>query len=36
VIAGEISGKVVIIDPLAKDFIDNMHAIESAMKQAMQ
>jgi zinc transport system substrate-binding protein len=36
VIAGEIGGKVVIIDPLAKDFIDNMHAIESAMKQAMQ
>jgi zinc transport system substrate-binding protein len=36
VIAGEIGGKVVIIDPLAKDFIDNMRAIESAMKQAMQ
>jgi zinc transport system substrate-binding protein len=36
VIAKEIGGKVVIIDPLAKDFIDNMHAIESAMKQAMQ
>jgi zinc transport system substrate-binding protein len=36
VIAGEISGKVVIIDPLAKDFINNMRAIESAMKQAMQ
>jgi len=36
VIAEEIGGKVVIIDPLAKDFIDNMHAIESAMKQAMQ
>ena len=35
-IAKEIGGKVVIIDPLAKEFIDNMHAIESAMKQAMQ
>lgn len=35
-IAKEIGGKVVIIDPLAKDFIGNMHAIESAMKQAMQ
>ncbi len=36
VIAKEIGGKVVIIDPLAKDFIGNMRAIESAMKQAMQ
>ena len=36
VIAKEIGGKVVIIDPLAKDFIDNMRAVESAMKQAMQ
>jgi len=36
VIAKEIGGKVVIINPLAKDFIDNMHAIESAIKQAMQ
>jgi zinc transport system substrate-binding protein len=36
VIAKEIGGKVVIIDPLAKDFIGNMSAIESAMKQAMQ
>ena len=35
-IAKEIGGQVVIIDPLAKDFIDNMHAIESAMKQALQ
>jgi zinc transport system substrate-binding protein len=35
VIAREIGGKVVIIDPLAKDFIENMRAIESAMKQAM-
>ncbi len=35
-IAREIGGQVVIIDPLAKDFIDNMRAIESAMKQAMQ
>ena len=36
VIAKEIGGQVVIIDPLAKDFIDNMRAVESAMKQAMQ
>jgi len=36
VIAKEIGGRVVIIDPLAKDFIGNMRAIESAMKQAMQ
>jgi zinc transport system substrate-binding protein len=35
-IAQEIGGKVVIIDPLARDFIDNMRNIESAMKQAMQ
>jgi len=35
-IAREIGGQVVVIDPLAKDFIDNMRAIESAMKQAMQ
>jgi zinc transport system substrate-binding protein len=36
VIAKEIGGRVAVIDPLAKDFIDNMRAIESAMKQAMQ
>ena len=35
-IAKEIGGKVVIIDPLARDFISNMRNIESAMKQAMQ
>jgi zinc transport system substrate-binding protein len=35
-IAKEIGGKVVIIDPLARDFVDNMRAVESAMKQAMQ
>lgn len=35
-IAKEIGGQVVVIDPLAKDFIENMHAIEAAMKQAMQ
>jgi zinc transport system substrate-binding protein len=35
-IAKEIGGQVVIIDPLAEDFINNMRAIESAMKQAMQ
>ena len=36
VIAREIGGEVVIIEPLAKDFISNMWAIASAMKQAMQ
>jgi len=36
VIAREIGGQVVIIDPLAKDFIGNMRAVEAAMKQAMQ
>ena len=36
VVAKEIGGEVVIIDPLAKDFIGNMRSIESAMKQAMQ
>jgi zinc transport system substrate-binding protein len=35
-IAKEIGGKVVVIDPLSKDFISNMQNIESAMKQAMQ
>ena len=36
VIAKEIGGEVVIINPLAKDFLDNMRAVASAMKQAMQ
>ena len=36
VIAREIGGRVVIIDPLAKDFIGNMRAVASAMKEAMQ
>lgn len=36
VIAGEIGGRVVLIDPLAKDFIDNMRDVASAMKEAMQ
>ena len=35
-IAQEIGGEVVIIDPLAKDFVGNMHAIEAAVKQSMQ
>jgi zinc transport system substrate-binding protein len=35
-IADEIGGEVVIIDPLAKEFIENMRNIESAMKQAMK
>jgi len=36
VIAREIGGMVVRIDPLAKDFIGNMRAVASAMKEAMQ
>jgi zinc transport system substrate-binding protein len=36
VIAKEIGGQVVVIDPLAEDYISNMRHIESAMKQAMQ
>lgn len=36
VIAREIDGRVVIIDPLAKDFIGNMRLVESAMKKAMK
>jgi zinc transport system substrate-binding protein len=36
VIAREIDGRVVIIDPLAKDFIGNMRLVESAMKEAMK
>ncbi|MDD5337876.1 MAG: zinc ABC transporter substrate-binding protein [Dehalococcoidales bacterium] len=35
-VANEIGGEVVIIDPLAKDYITNMRAIEAAMRQAMQ
>jgi zinc transport system substrate-binding protein len=35
-IAREIGGEVAIIDPLAKDFIGNMHKIESAVKQSLQ
>jgi zinc transport system substrate-binding protein len=35
-IAKEIDGQVVIIDPLAENFVENMRNIESAMKQAMQ
>jgi zinc transport system substrate-binding protein len=36
VIAKEIGGQVVVVDPLAEDYISNMRNIESAMKQAMQ
>jgi len=36
VIAREIDGRVVIIDPLAKDFIGNMRLVASAMKEAME
>ncbi len=35
-IAQEIGGEVVIIDPLAKDFIGNMHVVETAVKKSMQ
>jgi len=36
VIAREIGGRVVIIDPLARDFVSNISAIGSAMREAMQ
>ncbi len=36
VIAGEIGGQVVRIDPLAEDFIDNMRVVASAMREAME
>jgi zinc transport system substrate-binding protein len=36
VIAGEIHGKVVIINPLAEDFVSNMRSVEAAMREAMQ
>lgn len=36
VIARAIGGRVVIIDPLAKDFIKNMQEVASAMKKAME
>ncbi len=36
VIAGEIGGQVVLIDPLAKDFIDNMRIVAAAMREAME
>jgi len=35
-IARDIGGRVVIIDPLAGDFIDNMRDVVSKMKDAMQ
>ncbi len=35
-IAQEIGGEVVMIDPLARDFVGNMHGIETAVKQSMQ
>jgi len=35
-VAGEIGGEVVVIDPLAREFIENMRNIEAAMKKAMQ
>ena len=36
VIADEIGGQVVLIDPLAKDFIANMRLVAAAMREAMQ
>ncbi len=36
VIAREIDGRIVIIDPLAKDFIGNMRLVASAMNEAME
>ena len=35
VLAREIGGRVVLIDPLADDFIGNMRTIETALKEAM-
>jgi zinc transport system substrate-binding protein len=36
VIAKEIGGRVVLIDPLARDYIDNMRALLAEMVQAME
>jgi zinc transport system substrate-binding protein len=36
VIADEIGGRVVLLDPLAKDFIANMRLVASAMREAME
>ena len=36
VIANEIGGKVVLIDPLAKDYIDNLRMVLDEMVQAME
>jgi len=36
VIADEIGGRVVLLDPLAKDFIVNMHLVAAAIREAMQ
>jgi len=35
-VAREINGRVVIIDPLAKDYVKNMRAIAAALKEATQ
>ncbi len=35
-VAREISGRVVIIDPLAKDYLDNMHKVAAALKEVLQ
>ena len=35
-VAREINGRVVIIDPLAKDYVNNMRAIAAALKEATQ
>jgi len=36
VIAQEIGGHVAVIDPLARDFISNMRAVETAIKKAVE
>lgn len=36
VIAHEIGGTVLFIDPLARDYIDNMHAVANELAQAME
>jgi hypothetical protein len=36
VIANEIGGKVVLIDDLARDYIENLHKVLDEMVQAME
>jgi zinc transport system substrate-binding protein len=36
VIANEINGKVIMIDPMKKDYIDNLRAVSEALKESMR